>query len=114
MTINIVDDNELEQFLSDIQKHIDPEILQMKDKHGDINEFINSVTCDDDTYYFLNVFKNKRDLSYTRGSIFKAMSICSKHSFLLKKPFDNLLDQALNEYFDMFNPEDSDTVSLQK
>lgn len=98
----------------DIKKLIDPEIRKIKSKHGDITEFIDGITCNDDTYYFLNVFKNKRDLSYVRGSIFKAMSIASRYPVILKRTFDGLLDQALNDYFSVFSNSDSDLVAISK
>ena len=50
--------------------------------------------------FFVSVLRNKRDLSYARGSIVKAMSIASKYRYV--EAFHNILDQALNDYFDIF------------
>ena len=113
-------------FIDDAEKLIDPKLKQMIIDNGTMDQFIDSINCNQATYYedsdkgkvaylhclkynldlvyyFLNVFKNKKDLSYARGSIFKAMSVASKYPFVLKQPFDDQLDHALNEYFELIN-----------
>lgn len=77
--LKVSDDENLDEFISSMKKLADPEIVKMKERYGDINSFTESINSNSSTYYFISVFKNKKDLSYARGSIVKAMSIASRH-----------------------------------
>lgn len=79
INIKLEDTPKLTTFINDVQKLKDADALRFKEKYGDINTYAENVNSNDDTYYFISVLQNKRDLSYARGSVVKAMSIASKY-----------------------------------
>lgn len=70
------------------------------------------MNSNNDTYFFVSVLRNKRDLSYARGSIVKAMSIASKYRYV--EAFHGLVDQALTDYLEEFQVEEADSISEAK
>jgi hypothetical protein len=79
LRIRILDGSKINELLADIEKLKDPEAQKFKAKNGDINTYTENINSNEDTYYFLSVLRNKKDLSYARGSVVKAMSIASKY-----------------------------------
>ena len=77
--VKLDDTSNLDKFIYDVEKLVDPEVAKIKGKFGDINDFTENINSKNNTYYFISVFKNKKDLSYARGSIVKAFSIASKY-----------------------------------
>ena len=77
--IKLDDSSNLTKFIYEIERLADPEVVRIKERFGDINAFTESINSKNNTYYFISVFKNKKDLSYARGSIVKAFSIASKY-----------------------------------
>jgi hypothetical protein len=100
------------EFLEDVEKLKDPEIQKFKDKNGDIDSYTENINSNNDTYFFVSVLRNKRDLSYARGSIVKSMSIASKYRYV--ESFHNILDKALSDYFEVFKIEEDDKTSIAK
>lgn len=81
INIKLEDSPKLTTFINDVQKLKDADAMRFKEKYGDINTYAENVNSNDDTYYFISVLQNKRDLSYARGSVVKAMSIASKYRY---------------------------------
>ena len=102
----------LDTFLTEVTKLKDPEAQKFKSKYGDIDTYAENINSNDDTYFFINVLQNKRDEGYTRGSVVKAMSLASKYRYV--ESFYNILDQALNEYFEIFSVGDNEKEILSK
>lgn len=77
--IKLDDTSNLNKFIYDVERMVDPEVTRVKGRFGDINSFTEGINSKSSTYYFISVFKNKKDLSYARGSVVKAFSIASKY-----------------------------------
>ncbi|CAI2362455.1 unnamed protein product [Moneuplotes crassus] len=85
---------------------------RFREKQGEISDYVESINSNNDTYFFVSVLRNKRDLSYARGSIVKAMSIASKYRYV--EAFNGLLDRALNDYLDAFRVGEDQSDSEEK
>jgi len=83
LKIKLEDSQKLNYFLADVEKLKNPEAQKFKQKYGDINTYTDEINSNEDTYYFVSVLRNKRDLSYARGSVVKAMSIASKYRWVV-------------------------------
>lgn len=81
LKIRFHDGSRIGDLLADIEKLKDPEAQKFKAKNGDINTYTENINSNEDTYYFVSVLRNKKDLSYARGSVVKAMSIASKYRY---------------------------------
>jgi hypothetical protein len=110
--IKIDDEAKMLDFLEDVQKLKDLETQKYKDNNGEIDSYTENINSNNDTYFFVSVLRNKRDLSYARGSIVKAMSIASKYRYV--ESFHSILDKALADYFEIFKIEEDDKTSIAK
>jgi uncharacterized protein YdcH (DUF465 family) len=102
ISIRLGNSDEFSNLLSDLNYLKDSEFVKLKSKYGTLDSYVNNLGYKytessevsairrkkgqkqglKNTYYFINVLKNERNLSYERGSVVKALSIASKYKYV--------------------------------